>query len=213
MQSLFSFPFFHVRRLFHPFRLHPILIAGISAEKSFCMPFHHVALARRNTGEHTHRHGIVITVFFRTVSLVVHPHFTVPSFLFFSLPPSPPRVFFVSSIFFCASPYDSTTTTTITLRFYSISRHEKPNLGVSTHGVSTKDRYDVGVWWSYATSISHLVYLGTNEYCNGLHLWVLNSALFVSQTMVLLNGLLLNFDQVYRQCNINLRSREREREV
>lgn len=146
MQSLFSFPFFHVRRLFHPFRLHPILIARISAEKSFCMPFHHVALARRNTGEHTHRHGIVITVFFSNSFTCCASAFycsLVP--FFFSLPPSPPRVFFVSSIFFCASPYDSTTTTTITLRFYSISRHEKPNLGVSTHGVSTKDRYDVGV--------------------------------------------------------------------
>lgn len=100
MQSLFSFPFFHVRRLFHPFRLHPILIARISAEKSFCMPFHHVALARRNTGEHTHRHGIVITVFFRTVSLVVHPHFTVPSFLFFFPPPPSPSTYILCVFYF-----------------------------------------------------------------------------------------------------------------
>lgn len=104
MQSLFSFPFFHVRRLFHPFRLHPILIARISAEKSFCMPFHHVALARRNTGEHTHRHGIVITVFFRTVSLVVHPHFTVPSFLFFFPSSLPLHVYSLCLLFFSALP-------------------------------------------------------------------------------------------------------------
>lgn len=136
-QSLFSFPFFHVGRLFHPFRLHPILIARISAEKSFCMPSFPSRCAR-DTGEHTHRHGIVITVFFLTVSLVVHPHFTAPSFLYFPLLLL--CVFFVSSIFFCAFfPFS----TIPPLCYVSTPFYNTRNLGVSTHGVSTGKNTEV----------------------------------------------------------------------
>lgn len=105
------------------------------------------SITRDNTEGNTHRHGIVITVsFFQNSFTCLASAFC--SF-FFSFPPFLPRVFFVSSIFSCASPFLYDSTTIIVLRFYSILHDTKePNLGVSTHGVSTKNtevRRDVGV--------------------------------------------------------------------
>ena len=97
-----------------------------------CPPFHHVARARRNTERtaHTHRHGIVITVFFLEqfhllcIRILLLPRSCFFFFFFSSSSPFP-----VSSTcilcpfhFFLRFLYDS-----IMLRFHPILRHEKPN--------------------------------------------------------------------------------------
>lgn len=146
--NLFShFPFStFVDSSTHSFRLHPILIARISAEKSFCMPSLPSRCARETQHRENRTHAPARNrnhcFFSRTVSLVVHPHFTAPSFLFFfssSSPPPPPspfppRVFFVPSIFFCAfstiplcyvsTPFYDTRNPT-PWRFYPWRFHEK----------------------------------------------------------------------------------------
>lgn len=135
--NLFShFPFStFVDSSTHSFRLHPILIARISAEKSFCMPSLPSRCARETQHRENRTHAPARNrnhcFFSRTVSLVVHPHFTAPSFLFFfssSSPPPPPSLPVSSTCilcpfhFFLRFLYDS-----IMLRFHPILRHEKPN--------------------------------------------------------------------------------------
>ena len=110
-----------------------------------CPPFHHVARARRNTERtaHTHRHGIVITVFFLEqfhllcIRILLLPRSCFFFLLLLLLLPLPRflHVYSLSLPFFSA----------LSLRFHYVTfpphftTRETQPLGVSTHGVSTKN--------------------------------------------------------------------------